>query len=98
MEKPVETTTPTAEKRPLNWGFIVWPLVVLALYALSYGPYQKIVVRRSIPWEPPFSANMYSPLGWIYWKTPLHKPLGMYLHLWSPKDFDAKGNEVPVFR
>ena len=39
-------------------------------------------------------AVLYTPYGFLYEKTPLHRPLGMYLHLWRPDVWDTKGNPV----
>jgi hypothetical protein len=104
MEKPAETTThapnedteSVEDKHGFNWGWIGWPLVFLLGYALSYGPYEKYQERGygNSRWYSQMSAKMYVPLGWLYRKTPLHKPLGLYYHLWLPKYFDAKGNEI----
>ena len=34
---------------------------------------------------------IYKPVWEVYWNTPLHKPLGMYWHLWKPALFLANG-------
>ncbi len=41
-----------------------------------------------------FLAAFYKPLGWAYNKTLLHKPLGLYYHLWIPSVIDSKGNII----
>ncbi len=30
------------EKHSINWGWIVWPVVILILYILSYGPVEMM--------------------------------------------------------
>jgi hypothetical protein len=80
------------KKHSVTWtGFIVWPFVILILYVLSYGPVTTLVDkgRISVPNVP--LATFYMPLQWAYERTPFEKPLGMYMHLWSPKYFDKNG-------
>jgi hypothetical protein len=95
-EKP-ETTTPDDEKHSFNWGFIVWPVVILFLYVLSWGPVMMMKEKGRISSSDGFVWNFYAPLAWAYFGAPLHKPLGLYLHLWVPKYFDKDGNERPLF-
>ncbi len=104
MEKPVETTAPDGGKHSIYWGFIVWPVVILLLYVLSFGPVMRfgsmmmLTVERknksyfyTSPKRDGFLAKFYAPLGWVYNETPLHKPLGMYMHLWVPMAFNKNG-------
>jgi hypothetical protein len=101
MEKPAETTTPKDEKHSVNLGFIVWPLVILILYLLSFGPFWMMIEkgligplmitnRRVIP-NNKFIFKFYQPVFWAYDNTLFHKPLGIYLHLWVPKLIDNNG-------
>ncbi len=91
-DKP-ETTTPKDEKHSINWGAIVlWPVVILILYALSVGPVLMMHEKGRAPQNSRFLANLYGPLIWAYMVTPLHKPLGMYFHLWAPKAFNKNGD------
>ncbi len=96
MEAQPQTTTPIEEKHSFFWtGLIICPIIIFILYALSYGPVevrQEKKVKNA--WFLQFSAGRYVPLGWVYRNTPLHKPLGIYYHLWLPKYFDAKGNLI----
>lgn len=93
MEKPAETTTPAEEKHSIPWtGFIVWPFVILILYVLSIGPVAIMSDKGLISHNNEFIWKFYKPLGWAYLNTPLHRPLGMYLHLWVPKHFDKHGD------
>jgi hypothetical protein len=94
MEKPAETTTPK-EKRSINWGaLILWPVVILILYVLSWGPVIMMIEKGHISSTNEFLRMFYRPLGWAYAETPLHKPLGMYFHLWAPQYFDKKGDKL----
>ena len=89
VEQP-ETTAPK-EKHPIPWtGFIVWPFVLLLLYVLSVGPVVMMNDRGRISLNNTFVWNFYSPLDWAYEETLFHKPLGIYLHLWS-KRFEKNG-------
>ncbi len=36
--------------------------------------------------------HFYRPLGWAYIRTPVHKPLGMYFHLWDSENFNKYGD------
>ena len=94
MEEPAETREET--KHSGGFGiYALWAGVVLLLYVLSAGPLQLLVAkgiwqRRSIG---NFSLeSIYDPLIWAYDETPLHKPLGMYMHLWCPGGWDKNGD------
>ena len=93
MEKPAETATLSEEKHSINWGFVVWPLLILLLYALSEGPVTMVKYKGHISDGSRQSLEkFYKPLDWAYLKTPLHKPLGMYLHWWAPAWYDKNGD------
>lgn len=95
MEKQPETTTPNEEKRSINWGIIVWSLMILLLYVLSSGPLNTMQHKKQRIWQTHnrFVWAFYRPLHWAYDYTPLHRPLGIYFHLWSD-DFNKYGNKV----
>ncbi len=94
MEKPAETTAAKDEKRSAFLpGFIVWPVVILLLYVLSIGPIWMLVVKKRIPPFNEFMDTLYAPIEWAYGQAPLHKPLGMYFHLWVPTIVDKDGDE-----
>jgi hypothetical protein len=108
MDEQPAIAAPGEDKHSINWGaFIFWPFVILILYVLTFGPVMRfgsvlmVVVARnkgSIYISDPrnrFSEKFYAPLGWAYNKTPLHKPLGMYMHLWLPRCFDKNGDAPP---
>jgi hypothetical protein len=98
MDAQPETTTPIEEKHSFNWqAFILWPFLILVLYVLSLGPVEMMTARGIISSAPGDSVNellygFYTPLRWAYGHKPLHKPLGMYLHLWAPRLFDKNGD------
>lgn len=88
-EKIADTTE---EKDSHSWtGWVAWPMAVLVLYVLSIGPVMMMDEKGLLSGgRRSFFQNLYNPLGWAYENTPLHKPLGMYFHLWS-KHFDKSG-------
>jgi hypothetical protein len=95
MEAPPETKTPVGTKRSSGWWLlIVWPLVILLLYVLSFGPVFLLFSKGSLSPRNKFIFNLYHPLFWAHARTPLRKPLGMYLHLWVPQIFDKNGDHV----
>ena len=74
---------PPGTKRSLFWiYFVLTPVIVLLLYVLSIGPVAMMQSNGTISLKNQFVKTLYTPLGWAYYKTPLHKPLGMYMHLW----------------
>jgi hypothetical protein len=92
MEKPAETNTPKEKHSAFLPGFIVWPLLVLLLYVLSYGPIMMMYAKGHISPANQIVWKFYTPIDWAYVRTPLHKPLGMYLHLWVPEIFKKNGD------
>jgi hypothetical protein len=93
VEKPTETTQPIKDKHYFPWtGFIVWPIVILLLYVLSGGPVMMMRDNGRIRRDNRVVWKFYRPLTWAYNKTLLHKPLGMYFHLWDPNDYDKNGD------
>jgi hypothetical protein len=92
-----ETTTPTREKHSAFLPrFIAWPFVILFLYVFSFGPMQMILdANRLNPSVEDALKAVYHPMWPAYVKTPLHKPLGIYLHLWLPDQIDKNGDALP---
>lgn len=72
------------------WPLVLWPLLLAIVYFLSVGPALKLLLRDRIS-ERTF-VTIYAPIGWLYEKTFMKKPIGMYLHLWAPDLFDAQGS------
>src|ERR1700733_15163011 len=102
MGEQPETTAPVGSKHSFYWRlFILWPFVILLLYFLSFGPFWLILEKGRInaanQFEPvnQFVLEFYGPLQWAYDETPLHRPLGMYLHLWASSLFDKNGDFTP---
>src|ERR1700677_2614925 len=92
MDEQQESTTPGEERDLFNWRlFIFWPLVIVLLYIVSWGPVWMASDKGLIPLGDKFVDKFYWPVGWTYSYTPLHKPLGMYLHLWVPDYFSTNG-------
>lgn len=94
VEEPSEVVAEGKHSR--GWEvLVVWPALAFLVYVLSSGP----VVR----WDKPLSTSrtwplieaFYRPIAWAYTSTPLHKPLGMYFHLWDPTVFGKDGE--PTF-
>ena len=85
---------PETSSRSAGWGWAFWLGVVLLLYVLCSGPVAMMVTRQPAPDEPAWNTVVivYRPMVWAWRETPLHKPLGMYWHLWIPERIDAQGN------
>src|ERR1035441_4213691 len=74
---------------------LCWSAAILLLYVLGVGPVAMLIDKKVIGPNTPtyqFLTGLYSPAGWAYTDTLFRRPLGMYLHLWNPNGFDAKGN------
>jgi hypothetical protein len=92
MTAHVETNEPTEDKHSINWGAIILlAFVVLLGYALSIGPVVMLIDKKVIA---PSNKLLvfYLPLERLYIQTPFHKPLGLYLRLWSTR-FDKNGDQ-----
>src|SRR5438105_4651707 len=99
MEEPAETREETKHSKGFG-SYALWAGVVLVLYVLSFGPVAMIArklepkgVFRSHPrFFELIHRPYYGPFVWAYNKTLLHKPLGVYMHLWCPQSFDKHGD------
>ena len=95
MKAQPESTPPLETKHSLNWGSVLgWAFSILLLYILSFGPVWRLANRGHLLSSQAFFGAFYKPLIWAYIQTPLQKPLGMYLHLWNPDDFDKNGEPL----
>jgi hypothetical protein len=95
MDEQPETTIPTEAKRSVNWwSLVLWPFMILVLYVLSSGPVLMLMEKRRIAPDNRFFEVFYTPLDWAYTETPLRKPLGIYLHLWT--DVYDKNGEIRI--
>src|ERR1039457_3875629 len=69
------------------WVSLCWLGVIVMLYLLSTGPSMMMIERGIFTYKSPGGKTadlFYRPAGWAYRSTLLHKPLGMYWHLWAP--------------
>lgn len=92
MEEPAETREETKHSRGFG-RYALWAGVVLLMYFLSMGPYVALDYKswQGRPSWLSFFDTLYYPLYWAYGRTPLRKPIGLYLHLWCPQAFDKDG-------
>jgi hypothetical protein len=98
MDEPNQPAEPTTEAKRSRGiaGYVVWGFGIVVVYLLSAGPIAKADEKRM------FSPSMrevvfsyvYAPWTWAYVHTPLRKPLGMYLHVWVPSQFDRQGEPI----
>jgi hypothetical protein len=83
-------TTSTPGKDSFTWSACcLWMPGVLLLYLLRGGPYM-MAEQRGLAASPAIQT-IYDPLFYAYFHTPLHKPLGLYFHLWRGEVFDKNG-------
>ena len=79
-------------KSSRGWAsYVLWAFVTVIVYALSTGPALRLY------WKGVLNENLmiiYIPFDWLYDRSPLHKPLGMYWHLWCPLRFDRNGDSI----
>jgi hypothetical protein len=88
---------PERNSRGAVWVWLCWLGVIVLVYVLSIGPVMVL-------WDKKLIANgnsaaqvlkiVYGPVEWAYAKTLLHKPIGMYYHLWVPSVIDSQGNII----
>ena len=94
MEMPPDETTTEEKSSRSYWGFVLWPLAVFVLYALSIGPAMLGVRKGIISWK---VLNAYTPLWGVVHAASLDKPCRIYLHFWSPGDYDKNGDLLGLF-
>ena len=85
--RPSETTTEEKSSRSY-WGFVLWPFVIIVLYALSAGPAWLAISKGLIGLN---CIIVYRPLVRVVDATPLQRPFYMYIHLWCPDWYDKDG-------
>src|SRR5689334_3843887 len=91
-----ETTEEGKRSRNLS-VYLLFGCGILMLYALSFGPVQLIKSKGMYsPATKKFINHLYSPLAWAYNNSVLHKPLGMYLHVWCPDIYDRNGESFVI--
>src|SRR5882672_9712833 len=86
-----ETETEAKKSRGLG-SYVVWGLAVVMVYVLSSGPAIRYILwNASGPAAAPLTY-LFSPLICAYNShSVVHKPIGMYWHLWVPTSIDPKG-------
>jgi hypothetical protein len=74
-----------------TWMF--WLGCAVLIYVVSAGPAAMLYVKGSLGRGTSYRivGAFYLPLAYANEETILHKPLGMYLHLWAPELFDRHG-------
>jgi hypothetical protein len=87
---PAEETKAEEKHSRGFMSYVGWAGVIVLLYFLSFGPVFLIIFKTSFPSY--YLDVLYQPWIWVYEETPLHKPLGIYMHLWSPDYFDKNGD------
>ena len=75
----------------IYWGLVLWPFVVVLLYALSIGP-AVLTVHKGLLGRG--FLRVYSPLERATSDTFLTKRARMYLHLWCPDVYNANGDLI----
>jgi hypothetical protein len=94
MEEPNQPTEPTAEPKRSRGlaSYVVWGFGIVVLYLLSMGPVDLMGAKGMLGSTAyRILYYVYLPWEWAYLRTPLHKPLGMYMHLWTPEAYDRTG-------
>jgi hypothetical protein len=92
MDEPTQPAESTAEaKRSRGFAsYCVWGFGIVVLYILSSGPAMMLSDKGVVSTK---VMVIYRPLAWAYLETRLlHKPLGMYMHLWCPNRFNKQGD------
>jgi hypothetical protein len=100
-----DAAQPTAdEKKSRGLGsYVLWAFVAVMVYVLSSGPVIGFYGRQnwyrgqfisinpggSLSWR-----HIYAPLEAAYNRTLLHRPLGMYWHLWCPDVWNKDGDII----
>ena len=97
MSEPSEVPlTAPGEKHSLNWrAFVLWPCLIVTLYCFSLGPMLKLMNKDVISGKEKWLV-VYEPVIWAYGNTFLHKPLGLYFHLWTDR-FDRNGDCIKIW-
>src|SRR5438045_209731 len=94
MDEPSQQAEPAAEAKPSHGlgRYLVWAFVVLMVYVLSIGPVDRLIGERHLPRGVQIILGLfYMPWLYAYYKTQLHKPLGLYMHVWVPAHWDKNG-------
>jgi hypothetical protein len=88
MPETAQPAPETEEKKSRGLGsYVLWAFVAVMVYVLSSGPMLKCRMKTGAV----IDTLYYPPLQWAYNDTPLHKPLGLYWHVWCPGQVNASG-------
>jgi hypothetical protein len=89
--KPVPETD---EKKSRGLGsYVVWAFVAVMVYVLSSGPVMSWAYYKELTSKATnIIGIIYFPLAWAYESPLLHKPLGLYWHMWCPEYIDKNGD------
>lgn len=91
MPDPAANAPETEAKKSRGLGsYVLWGFAVVMVYVLSSGPVMLLTSKGVI--NNGVFTFVYRPLVDAYFKTRLHRPLGMYWHLWCPARYDSDGN------
>ncbi len=101
MSAEIEEKTESCSWAP-GWTWLVWMAVGVWVYLLSSGPVLWLVARGYFRPGYPLGGPVkqvvlvvYKPVTLAYNHTILHKPIGLYHHLWAPTMVDRNGNTIP---
>jgi hypothetical protein len=99
MDEPAQPAEPRGEAKRAGGfaSYIAWGFVLVVAYLLSAGPATRVTSLYMAPYpaymaSPGASFYFFAPWRYAYWRTPIHKPLGMYMHLWLPEVFSRNGD------
>ena len=98
MEENRTENAPEAEQKHSRglWSYLIWAFVVVMAYFLSIGPI-ALMQKKGMLISPPTQRALdvfYAPWVYICNKTPLRRPLGMYMHLWVRDLWDKNGDFI----
>lgn len=92
MKERAKADEPPQDKHSYSlFGIFAWFLAALVVYIVSTGPVVWMTQNGYVSTNNRLLERFYGPLDWVYDQKFLHKPFGMYLHLWLPKRFNEKG-------
>jgi hypothetical protein len=96
MSEPAAAPETEAKQSRGLGSYVLWGFVVVMVYFLSGGPIFRLgdLATFKSPKAVYFLSHFYAPWTYLYDNTMLHKPLGMYLHLWRPDLVDKNGDPI----
>jgi hypothetical protein len=96
MSAQAEPLQVPARNRRSVGVWVCWSLGLLLLYFLSYGPVVLYEGRHPLQGKglQEFIHAFYQPWLWTYDHTIFHRPLQLYLHLWTPHGHQFREGEM----